>query len=88
MRATGSALTSTPPPTCKSAASGAQSAANQALAAEYLVQHGKELENQVYPVPADLDRQVASLKLAAMGVEIDTLTPQQEEYLTSWEVGT
>ena len=62
--------------------------ANQALAAEYLVQHGKELENQVYPVPADLDRQVASLKLAAMGVEIDTLTPQQEEYLTSWEVGT
>jgi len=62
--------------------------ANQALSAEYLVQHGKELENQVYPVPADLDRQVASLKLAAMGVQIDVLTPQQEEYLTSWEVGT
>jgi adenosylhomocysteinase len=62
--------------------------ANQALSAEYLVKHGQELDNQVYPVPEALDRQVASLKLAAMGVEIDTLTAEQEQYLTSWEMGT
>jgi adenosylhomocysteinase len=62
--------------------------ANQALSAEYLVKHSSELENQVYSVPETLDRQVASLKLAAMGVEIDALTPEQEKYLTSWEVGT
>ena len=62
--------------------------ANQALSAEYLVQHGNELDNQVYPVPAALDRQVARLKLAAMGIQIDTLTAEQEQYLTSWEVGT
>jgi adenosylhomocysteinase len=62
--------------------------ANQALSAEYLVQHGSELENQVYSVPESLDRHVASLKLAAMGVEIDTLTTEQEHYLTSWEMGT
>jgi adenosylhomocysteinase len=62
--------------------------ANQALSAEYLVKHSHALEHQVYPVPAALDHQVASLKLAAMGVQIDVLTPEQEEYLTSWEVGT
>ncbi len=62
--------------------------ANQALCAEYLVQHSKELEQQVYSVPEPLDRQIASLKLAAMGVEIDTLTVEQETYLTSWETGT
>jgi adenosylhomocysteinase len=62
--------------------------ANQALSAEYLVKHSSELGNQVYSVPEALDRQVASLKLAAMGIEIDTLTAEQEKYLTSWEMGT
>ncbi len=62
--------------------------ANQSLAAEYLVKHGKEMEKRVYPVPQDIDREIARLKLAAMGVEIDVLTPEQEEYLTSWEAGT
>jgi adenosylhomocysteinase len=62
--------------------------ANQALSAEYLVVHAAELAHQVYAVPADLDRDVARLKLAAMGVEIDELTPEQHEYLTSWESGT
>jgi adenosylhomocysteinase len=62
--------------------------ANQALSAEYLVKHSSELSNQVYSVPEALDRQVASLKLAAMGIEIDTLTAEQEKYLTSWEMGT
>ena len=62
--------------------------ANQSLAVEYLVKHGKELEKRVYPVPRDIDREIARLKLAAMGVEIDVLTPEQEKYLTSWEAGT
>ncbi|MCR4407711.1 MAG: adenosylhomocysteinase [Anaerolineae bacterium] len=62
--------------------------ANQALAVEYLIKHGGELEKQVYPVPQDIDRAIARLKLAAMGVEIDVLTPEQEVYLTSWEAGT
>jgi len=62
--------------------------ANQALAVEYLIKHGKELEKQVYPVPQDMDKEIARLKLAAMGVEIDVLTPEQEVYLTSWEAGT
>jgi adenosylhomocysteinase len=62
--------------------------ANQALSAEYLVQHGKSLDHQVYPVPAHMDRQVAQLKLAAMGIEIDTLTDEQNQYLSSWEAGT
>jgi len=55
---------------------------------EYLIKHGKELEKQVYPVPQDMDKEIARLKLAAMGVEIDVLTPEQEVYLTSWEAGT
>jgi adenosylhomocysteinase len=62
--------------------------ANQALAAEYLVKHGKELANEVYSVPQAIDRQIASLKLKAMGVEIDQLTDEQQEYLSSWEAGT
>jgi len=62
--------------------------ANQALAAEYLVKHGKELANEVYSVPEAIDRQIASLKLKAMGVEIDQLTDEQQEYLSSWEAGT
>ncbi len=60
--------------------------ANQALAAEYLVKNQRKLEKQVYPVPPELDRQVARLKLEAMGVKIDRLTPEQEIYLSSWSV--
>ncbi len=62
--------------------------ANQALAAEYLVKEGKRLEKQVYTVPEELDKEVARLKLKAMGIEIDTLTPEQKKYLSSWEIGT
>jgi adenosylhomocysteinase len=62
--------------------------ANQALAAEYLTQHSAALERKVYRVPEELDRQIAALKLAAMGIEIDQLTPEQERYLASWDMGT
>ncbi len=62
--------------------------ANQALAAEYLVQHHASLEKKVYSVPQELDRRVARLKLESMGVKIDRLTPDQEEYLASWSEGT
>ena len=62
--------------------------ANQALAAAYLVREGKELKPGVYRVPEDIDREIARLKLAAMGIEIDQLTAEQERYLTSWEGGT
>jgi adenosylhomocysteinase len=62
--------------------------ANQALGAEYMVQHAAELEKKVYPIPPAIDREIARLKLAAMGVTIDTLTPEQERYLNSWEEGT
>jgi adenosylhomocysteinase len=62
--------------------------ANQALSAEYLVKHHQELKNQVYVVPPDLDREVARLKLEAMGVRIDTLSDEQKKYLASWESGT
>jgi adenosylhomocysteinase len=62
--------------------------ANQALSAEYLVKHASELSRQVYPVPEDIDKQIAKLKLASMGVQIDKLTPEQEHYLASWSEGT
>jgi adenosylhomocysteinase len=63
--------------------------ANQALAAEYLLSDaGKSLSNQVHRVPDLLDRQIAELKLAAMGIRIDELTPEQVTYLKSWDVGT
>jgi adenosylhomocysteinase len=62
--------------------------ANQALAAEYIVGHHKELENTVYPVPEDLDKEIARLKLESMGMTIDTLTAEQAKYLESWEEGT
>ncbi len=62
--------------------------ANQALAVEWLVQRRGTLEVGVFPVPADIDDEVARLKLHAMGVEIDRLTEEQEEYLRSWEMGT
>jgi adenosylhomocysteinase len=62
--------------------------ANQALAAEYMAANAASLEPGVYPVPAEIDAEIARLKLATMGVEIDTLTPEQEEYLNSWQSGT
>lgn len=62
--------------------------ANQALGAEYFLQNKDTLENKVYDVPEDLDREIARLKLASMGVSIDVLTPEQEKYLSSWESGT
>jgi adenosylhomocysteinase len=62
--------------------------ANQALSAEYVIKHAKELENKVYAVPLDIDNEIARLKLEAMGVSIDTLTDQQVKYLNSWEEGT
>jgi adenosylhomocysteinase len=62
--------------------------ANQALSAEYMVKNADKLENRVYSVPEDIDREIARLKLEAMGVTIDKLTPEQEKYLNSWEEGT
>jgi adenosylhomocysteinase len=62
--------------------------ANQALAAEYLVKNKGKLENKVYVLPKQLDVNVASLKLKAMGISIDKLTPEQKKYLESWTEGT
>jgi len=62
--------------------------ANQALSCEYLVKNHKSLEPKVYPVPEELDKKIARLKLESMGVKIDRLTPEQEEYLASWSEGT
>jgi adenosylhomocysteinase len=62
--------------------------ANQALGLEYLAQHGRELKPNVYPIPAEIDSTIARLKLKAMGIEIDTLTAEQANYLESWEEGT
>jgi len=62
--------------------------ANQALAAEWLTQNQGKLENKVYTLPKVLDIQVATLKLKAMGIKIDTLTPDQRNYLNSWQEGT
>jgi adenosylhomocysteinase len=62
--------------------------ANQALSVEHIVREGSSLERRVYPVPRAIDREIARLKLASMGVRIDELTPQQREYLASWTHGT
>ncbi len=62
--------------------------ANQALCAEYMVKHASELQKKVYPVPEEIDKGIAALKLEAMGIKIDVLTPQQARYLVSWEEGT
>ena len=62
--------------------------ANQALAVEYIVKNKGNLTPQVYEVPKEIDQTVASLKLDAMGVKIDTLTPEQAKYLASWTEGT
>ena len=62
--------------------------ANQALSAEYMVKHGADLQKSVYGVPEEIDREIARLKLNAMDVDIDVLTPEQIKYLNSWEEGT
>jgi adenosylhomocysteinase len=62
--------------------------ANQALCSEYIITHADELEKTVYGVPQFIDQQIAALKLEAMGVKIDVLTPEQQAYLTSWQEGT
>jgi len=62
--------------------------ANQALSAEYIFKNSKKLERKVYSVPEKIDREIARLKLEAMGIRIDKLTKQQHKYLHSWQIGT
>jgi adenosylhomocysteinase len=62
--------------------------ANQALAAEYAVQNAASLDRRVYPVPEEIDKEIARLKLETMGVTIDVLTEEQARYLASWDEGT
>jgi len=62
--------------------------ANQALGVEYMLTHAKGLQPRVYTIPPEIDKEIARLKLVSMGIEIDTLTPEQERYLASWESGT
>jgi adenosylhomocysteinase len=62
--------------------------ANQALAAEYMVKNASSLEKKVYDVPAEIDIEIARLKLDSLGAGIDALTPEQVEYLASWDLGT
>jgi adenosylhomocysteinase len=62
--------------------------ANQALSAEYIFKNYKSMDNKVYKVPEDIDNNIAYLKLKSIGIKIDKLTPEQKEYLSSWELGT
>jgi len=62
--------------------------ANQALCAEYIAKNYRNLQKKVYSVPEQIDKNIAFLKLKAMGIKIDTLTPEQKKYLASWEMGT
>jgi adenosylhomocysteinase len=62
--------------------------ANQAFSAEYVVSNAASLEKKVYPVPEEIDREIARLKLETMGVAIDRLTEEQAKYLASWDEGT
>ena len=62
--------------------------ANQAMCAVYLLNNAGGLANKVHPVPIEVDREIASLKLEAMGITIDRLTAEQQDYLASWEEGT
>lgn len=62
--------------------------ANQALGAEFFLKHRDSLENKVYDVPEEIDREIARLKLESMGIDIDVLTEEQVKYLNSWEEGT
>jgi adenosylhomocysteinase len=62
--------------------------ANQSLAAEFAVQNAGKLERKVYPVPQEIDEEIARLKLETMGIDIDKLTEEQAKYLASWDEGT
>jgi adenosylhomocysteinase len=62
--------------------------ANQALACEYLVKNKGKLEPGIHSIPAELDKEIAALKLKAMGINLDELTPEQTEYINSWKSGT
>ena len=62
--------------------------ADQALSVEHMVKNYSKLEKAVYTVPVELDKRVAKLKLESMGIKIDRLTPEQEEYLAGWSEGT
>jgi adenosylhomocysteinase len=62
--------------------------ANQALAAEHVVKDAKQLSRDVHRMPSELDREIARLKLESMGASVDTLTPAQQKYLASWDMGT
>ena len=62
--------------------------ANQALSAEYAIQNAATLERKVYPVPEEIDQEIARLKLETMGIAIDQLTEEQAKYLDSWDEGT
>lgn len=62
--------------------------ANQALGAEFMIRNGTEMKPQVYRIPEEVDKEIARIKLEAMGVKIDLLTPEQERYLSQWEEGT
>ena len=62
--------------------------ANQALGSEYMLSNAKQMQPHVYTIPTEMDKEIARLKLHAMGIRIDTLTPEQDKYLNSWESGT
>ncbi len=62
--------------------------ANQSLSLEYLFKNRGSIKSKVYPVPEDIDKEIARLKLKSMAISIDTLTPEQVKYLASWEQGT
>ena len=62
--------------------------ANQALSLEYLAKEGHTLIPGVYPVPKDIDKNIAEMKLNSLGINIDKLTAEQERYLSSWQMGT
>lgn len=62
--------------------------ANQALGSEWIANNHQKLSNEVHQLPADVDQEIATLKLAAMGINIDTLTEEQRKYLSTWQVGT
>jgi adenosylhomocysteinase len=62
--------------------------ANQALCTEWMVKNHAKLERQVYTVPPEIDKEIARMKLKSMNVKIDSLTAEQQKYLTSWEMGT
>jgi adenosylhomocysteinase len=62
--------------------------ANQALTVEFLAKQHRTLEKKVYPVPREIDQEIARMKLRSMGVKIDELTEEQKNYLASWEKGT